>query len=86
MLAYAAGAEQQQRLSLQALVGMALPDALLLLLAIEWQLAGQAEQMAEHILAHQGAEDAADIGEQVVAAATGVQQHIDPGISRLEPA
>jgi len=31
-------------------------------------------------------EDAADIGEQVVAAATGVQQHVDPGISGLEPA
>ena len=86
MLAYAAGAQDQQGASLEAVIGVALPQPLLLLLPIEWQLAHQAEQMAEHVFAHQRAEDAAHIGELIVAAAAGVQQHVDPSVGGLQPA
>ena len=86
VLAYAAGTQDQHGAPLEPLIGMALPQSLFLLFPIEWQLTHQAEQVAEDIFAHQRAEDAAHIGELVIAAAASIQQHIDPGIGGLKPA
>ena len=65
---------------------MALPTLLRLLLAVAGELTGQAEQMAEHIFTHQGAEDATHIGELIIVAAVVAQQYIHPCVARLQPA
>lgn len=86
MLTNAAGPQDQHGAPLEALIGVALPQSLFLLFPIKGNLAHQAEQMTKDILAHQRAEDAADIGELIVAATVRVEQHIDSRIGGLEPA